>query len=201
MAIPRFSVLGLAAWGILLLSGLYSAWLQVGSLEALSQTPYGQSLLLKGALLVPVLALAAFHLMLGWRGAAGARPGRVAVTFALEALLIVAVLLVVGRLIGQPPAREVLAERTPTQLQVPVVFATNEGERTGQLAIAPGAAGVNTFTLDLAGAPLPDDAEGIAALRLAGRRTSGSRSCGSRRWRPTALPPRDRNWRWPATGR
>ena len=88
VAIPRFSVLGLAAWGILLLSGLYSAWLQVGSLEALSQTPYGQSLLLKGALLIPVLALAAFHLLLGWRGAAGARPGRVAVTFALEALLV-----------------------------------------------------------------------------------------------------------------
>jgi copper transport protein len=166
VAISRFSVLGLAAWGILLLSGLYSAWLHVGSLEALSQTPYGQSLLLKGTLLVPVLALAAVHLLLGWRGAASARPGRVAVTFALEALLIVAVLLVVGRLIGQPPAREVLVARTPTQLQVPVVFATNEGERTGQLAIVPGAAGINTFTLDLAGAPLPVDAEGIVRFAL-----------------------------------
>ena len=166
VAIPRFSVLGVAAWGILLLSGLYSAWLQVGSLEALSQTPYGQTLLLKGALLVPVLALAAFHLLLGWRDAVGARPARVAVTFALEAALIVAVLLVVGRLIGQPPAREVLAERTPPQLQVPVVFATDEGERAGQLSIAPGAAGVNTFTLDLAGAPLPDDAEGIVRFAL-----------------------------------
>ena len=165
-AIPRFSVLGLTAWGILLLSGLYSAWLQVGSLDALSQTPYGQSLLLKGVLLIPVLALAAFHLTLGWRGAANARPGRVMVTFALETLLVIAVLLVVGRLIGQPPAREVLAERTPTQLQVPVIFATNEGNRQGQLSIAPGAAGVNTFTLELPGAPLPADAEGILRFAL-----------------------------------
>jgi copper transport protein len=166
VAIPRFSVLGLAAWGILLLSGLYSAWLQVGSLEALSQTPYGRSLLLKGALLIPILVLAAFHLRLGWRGAVSARPGQVAVTFALEALLVIAVLLVVGRLIGQPPAREVFAERTPAQLQVPVVFATKEGERTGQLVIAPGAAGINTFTLDIEGTPLPVDAEGILRFAL-----------------------------------
>jgi copper transport protein len=166
VATSRFSVLGLAAWGMLLLSGTYSAWLHVGSLEALLQTAYGQSLLLKGALLIPVLVLAAFHLILGWRGVVGARPGRVAATFALEALLIIAVFLVVGRLIGQPPAREVLAEQTPTQLQVPVVFATNVGERQGQLSIAPGAAGVNTFTLDLPGAPLPDETEGILRFTL-----------------------------------
>jgi len=122
--------------------------------------------LLKGGLLIPVLVLAAFHLILGWRGVVSARPGRVAATFALEALLIIAVLLVVGRLIGQPPAREVLAEQAPTQLQVPVVFATNAGERQGQLSIAPGAAGVNTFTLDLPGAPLPVDAEGILRFAL-----------------------------------
>ena len=51
IALPRFSVVGIAAWGVLVLSGLYSSWLQVGSLEALRGTDYGQSLLLKGALL------------------------------------------------------------------------------------------------------------------------------------------------------
>ena len=49
---------------------------------------------------------------------------------------------------------------------MPVVFATDEGTRTGQLTIAPGAAGVNTFTLDVAGAPLPDGAEGVLRFAL-----------------------------------
>ncbi|MCA9877768.1 MAG: copper resistance protein CopC/CopD, partial [Thermomicrobiales bacterium] len=64
VVIPRFSVLGLAAWGILWLSGLYAAWLQVGSLPALTETPYGRTLLLKGVLLLPILTLAAWHFWL-----------------------------------------------------------------------------------------------------------------------------------------
>jgi copper transport protein len=166
VAIPRFSFLALAAWGVLLLSGLYSAWLQVGTVAALTDTPYGQSLLLKGILLIPVLALAAFHLLLGWRGAGDVGPRRVAATIALEALLVIMVLLVVGRLIGQEPAREVIAKRAPTQLQIPLVFATEEEPRTAQLTIAPGAAGPNTFTLDVAGAPLPADAESVLRFAL-----------------------------------
>ena len=159
-AIPRFSLIGIAAWAVLLLSGLYTAWLQVGTLAALRETPYGQSLLLKGALLLPVLALAAFHFLLGRRGVGG-NPTVVARTLAAEALLIVAVLLVVGRLIGQEPAREVLASRLPTQLVAPLVFATDDETRQARLAIAPGAAGVNTFTLEVDGPPLPDDSEGV----------------------------------------
>jgi copper transport protein len=166
VAIPRFSALGLAAWSVLWLSGLYGAWLQVGSLEALTQTPYGQSLLIKGALLIPVSALAAWHLGLGWRGVPGVQLRHAATTFALEALLVVAVLLVVGRLIGQEPAREVLASRTPPQIRVPLTFATDEGERPGQLVIAPGAAGANTFTLELGGLPVPAAAEGVLRFAL-----------------------------------
>ena len=166
VAVPRFSVLGLAAWGVLLLSGLYSAWLQVGTVTALTDTPYGQSLLLKGILLIPVLALAAFHLALGWRGAGREGPRRVAATFALEALLVIAVLLVVGRLIGQEPGREVSAKRAPAQIQVPLLFATDEGPRPAQLTIAPGAAGPNTFTLDVSGDPLPEEAEGVLRFAL-----------------------------------
>ncbi len=121
VVIPRFSVLGLAAWGILLLSGLYAAWLQVGSLPGLTETPYGRTLLLKGTLLLPILALAAWHL---WQGQdlVRSRFPRLFATLALEAALVLAVLLVVGRLIGQPPAREVLAALTPTQLHVPLTF-------------------------------------------------------------------------------
>ena len=165
VAIPRFSVLAVAAWGILLLSGLYAAWLQVGSLPGLTETPYGRTLLVKGALLLVILALAAWHF---WQGQelARARFPRLFATLALEALLVVAVLLVVGRLIGQPPAREVLAARTPTQLQAPLTFPTNDGERAATLTISPGAAGNNTFTIEVAGDPLPENTEGVLRVNL-----------------------------------
>ena len=69
--LARFSFIGLATWAILALSGLYAAWLHVGTVEALRETSYGQSLLLKGALLLPALVLAAWHLWGGWRGLTG----------------------------------------------------------------------------------------------------------------------------------
>jgi putative copper export protein len=165
VAIPRFSVLAVGAWGILLLSGLYAAWLQVGSLPGLTETPYGRTLLLKGALLLLILILAAWHF---WQGKdlARSRFPRLSATLALEALLVIAVLLVVGRLIGQPPAREVLVSRTPTQLDVPLTFPTNDGERAATLTISPGAAGSNTFTLEVAGDPLPEKTEGVLRVNL-----------------------------------
>ncbi len=165
VAIPRFSVLALAAWGILLLSGLYAAWLQVGSLAGLTETPYGRTLLLKGALLLLILVLAAWHFWQG-RDLARARFPRLTATLALEALLVVAVLLVVGRLIGQPPAREVLVSRTPTRLQTPLTFPTHNGERAATLTISPGAAGNNTFTIEVTGDPLSARTEGVLRVNL-----------------------------------
>ncbi len=125
------------------------------------ETSYGQSLLIKGALLLPVLALAAFHFLLGWRGPTAAEAPRIARTIAVEALLIVAVLLVVGRLIGQEPARTVLASQQATQLTAPLAFATDEGTRQGRLIVSPGATGVNSFRIDVDGKPLPDGSEGV----------------------------------------
>ena len=169
VAIPRFSALAVAAWGTLILSGLYSAWLQVGSIAALTETPYGRTLLLKGALLVGVLVLAAFHFLLGWRGNSTVPAGRVGLTLAAEALLVVAVLLVVGRLIGQEPAREVLASRSPGELSVPLLFEADAGGRTGRLAISPGAVGVNAFALTVDEPALPDDSEAVLRFGFAGR--------------------------------
>jgi hypothetical protein len=91
---------------------------------------------------------------------------KIARTLALEAALVVAVLLVVGRLIGQEPARETLASDTPTQIEVPLVFATDAGARPARLLITPGAAGDNEFTLDVDGAPLPSGSEGVLRFAL-----------------------------------
>lgn len=55
----RFSVLAGITLIVTLPTGLYNAWLQVGSLQALWGTPYGRALLAKLLLLLPLLTLGA----------------------------------------------------------------------------------------------------------------------------------------------
>jgi copper resistance protein D len=60
-ATRRFSALGLASVGLLVLTGLANAWALVGTFPALVGTPYGRLLLLKVSVLLPVLVLAALN--------------------------------------------------------------------------------------------------------------------------------------------
>ncbi|MGH7267293.1 MAG: CopD family protein, partial [Candidatus Rokuibacteriota bacterium] len=60
-AARRFSALGLACVLVLLVSGLYNTWEQVGTVAALVGTPYGRWLLLKLGLLLPLVGLAAVN--------------------------------------------------------------------------------------------------------------------------------------------
>lgn len=151
-AIPRFSSLALIAWGVMGLTGLYSAWLQVGNLTALRETPYGQSLIVKLLLVVPLLGLAAFNLLLVTRRLRAARGERAATVWsgrflgaiAAEAVLVVLVLLVVGRLTAQQPARDVLAQEAG---QISILLDADGQQAT--LSIAPGAAGPNRYRLQL----------------------------------------------------
>ncbi|MDP9354894.1 MAG: CopD family protein [Chloroflexota bacterium] len=111
--------MALVSWGVLGLTGLYSAWLQVGNLNALRNTDYGQTLIFKGLFLLPLLALGAINLLVITRRIRrvtddlGAQrwSHRFARAVSLEVVLVVVVLLVGGRLIGQPPAREVVTDR------------------------------------------------------------------------------------------
>src|SRR5215470_1371638 len=58
VAVRRFSTLGLSAIAVLIATGIYATLQQVGSVPALIGTTYGRWLLLKLALLVPLLAVA-----------------------------------------------------------------------------------------------------------------------------------------------
>ncbi len=62
-ATRRFSLLALVAVGLLVQSGLATAWALVGSVPALIGTRYGRLLLLKVALLLPLLGVAAANLL------------------------------------------------------------------------------------------------------------------------------------------
>ena len=62
-ATRRFSILGLITVGTLLFTGMFNAWQLVGDIAPLVGTDYGRLLLVKLALLLPLLALAAANLM------------------------------------------------------------------------------------------------------------------------------------------
>lgn len=57
----RFSILGVAAVLAIFITGLVNSWILVGSLQALAATGYGQLLLLKIALFVVMLSVAAVN--------------------------------------------------------------------------------------------------------------------------------------------
>ena len=61
--ISRFSNLALISVGLIGVTGLYNAWLEVGSIQAFVDTSYGQVLLIKMGLLVPLLLLATANLL------------------------------------------------------------------------------------------------------------------------------------------
>ncbi|HET7681504.1 MAG TPA: CopD family protein [Xanthobacteraceae bacterium] len=118
-AARRFSWLGLATVGTLLITGSLNAWQLVGDVPPLVGTPYGRLLLVKLALLVPLLALAAVNLLVirprmpetasfgdGFPGLVG----RLRRNTLLEAGLGAGVLLIVAMLGVTAPARHVQPE-------------------------------------------------------------------------------------------
>lgn len=102
--VPRFSSVALVCVAILLATGVFSAWIHLGSLGALPGTRYGRLLLLKIALVLGVLAVGA----LNWRRLTprlGGSGGREALRRAATIELVVAnvVLAVTTLLVRTPP--------------------------------------------------------------------------------------------------
>lgn len=120
MLVRLFSALASASVAALVMTGLYSSWLHIGSLEALRTTAYGQTLLLKLVLILPMLALAALNL-LHWRQHVAesevAERGFVR-TLGAESVLGLMILVVVGLLTGLGPARGVLEARQAEALRL-----------------------------------------------------------------------------------
>lgn len=117
--VARFSNMALVSVGVLILTGLYSAWVHVGSPNALWPTNYGRALLLKMVFVLALILLGAFN-MLWIRPRLDARANnqtrersvvaRIMEHFRrsimAEIVLGVAVLLVVAILTGLAPSRE-----------------------------------------------------------------------------------------------
>lgn len=147
--VPRFSAIALLSVGSLVITGLYSAYVQVTMLRALA-TPYGLTLLAKVSLLLLLLLVCA--LLLLWvrpRLMTLERAGqwlRRLVTY--EALLALVLLFLVGVLISLEPARQVASRHGGEPGQGLVLHDIAEGAHT-ILTVEPGLVGQNRLLVSL----------------------------------------------------
>lgn len=148
---------------ILVLTGIYAAWLHVGTLDALLTTQYGQALLVKLVLFAPLIGLAAVNLIVTYRKLQAGEMvwiGRLRSLVTAEVVLTVSILGAVGVMTAIQPARGVLTQRTPrVPSPQPIVETQTADDLNIQLEITPGWVGSNTFNITLTdadGSPITD---------------------------------------------
>ena len=116
IAVPAFSSVAVVAVAALLVAGVVNGLFEVGSLAGLWETTYGRLLLVKVALVVPLLALAAFNNRVSVPNLrAGTATGddrrRFMRATATELALLAVVVAVTTLLVAQPPPRAATASR------------------------------------------------------------------------------------------
>lgn len=150
--VPRVSAVLFPAVLILVATGFVSAWEQVGTFTALFNTAHGQSLLVKLALFVPLLAIAATNLLIirpGISAGTERAPRRFLANVRAEAGLIAAVLVPVAVLGVLPPS----AQQTFPE---PLEIARQAGALRVAFTVDPVWVGVSHFQIELS------DAQGLA---------------------------------------
>ena len=161
-AVTRFSTLAIASVGLIVVTGTFQAWLEVGSWEGFIQSAYGLSVTVKIALLVLMLVLAAFNLLIvrpglarmavsGSSAAASSLARRFAFAVRGEVVLGVAVLIAAAVLTGLAPAREELARRSGDLQSGPVDRSVDANGLTARIQINPSVLGVNRMAVQLPG--------------------------------------------------
>lgn len=146
--IPHFTTLAMTSVGVLLLTGVYSAILRVGTLSALLDTAYGRALILKLVLAAPMLGMGGINFLFTtpiMRRAASRAGGslktvtRFSYLLTGEAFMGVAVLAWVGVFTTLPPAK---IASSPAGFSA----TTKVDDLTVALKVDPALPGMNTFT-------------------------------------------------------
>ncbi|GIK63200.1 MAG: hypothetical protein BroJett018_09940 [Chloroflexota bacterium] len=163
-----FSNMARATVMALIITGSYAAWLQVGSVDGLFDTQYGQALLVKLLLILPLLGIAGFNLILTQRGLQQGQKiwtGRLQGLIGIEIALACGILIAVGVMTAIAPARGTI-ELREAQASVqteppphPIIETQTADGMNIQLDISPGYVGENTFTVrlrDLSSKPIED---------------------------------------------
>jgi len=147
--VPRFSALALVSIGLVGLTGVYSAWLQTGTLITV-ETEYGRTLIMKSALAIGAFSMGGLNYLDGGRMLTWLDGFRTRLT--VEAMAAIAVLVVTAALATTPPVEEV----SGVAIQ-PIPDAFGEVTPGMSMEVVPGRPGVNrivvTTTDAMAAAP------------------------------------------------
>ncbi len=159
VAVPRFSVVAIIGAVVLAASGMFSAWAQVTTIPSLG-VPYGVTLVVKMAVVVPLLVLAFVnHRWIRGRLAGNDDASRwLTRTVIGEAVIAVLVLLLAGLMTSMEPARQVAA-REGRGLPDGFVDNTISENVVVDIGVEPAKTGRNQVRVTLAdrrGAPITD---------------------------------------------
>ena len=147
--VPRFSVIASLSVAVIVVTGVFSGWAQVTVTEAIN-TPYGATLVIKVALVLPLLFLGALNLV--WVRPRLRRDPNAANwlrRFLLgEAALAILVLAAVGMLTSLEPARQVTSRELAGQQQSLTFSDTINTDVIG-LEVAPGRVGSNDLVVSV----------------------------------------------------
>jgi copper transport protein len=147
-SVPRFSSLALGAVALLLVAGVTNAYLEVRAWRGLWQSTYGELVLTKAALVLPLLALGAFNNRISvprLRADPGSRivQRRFLQAVAAELTLFVAIVAVTAVLVDERPFEDQLARAGPAASTT----TTRVGPFTGSVDVTPAAVGPNRIDL------------------------------------------------------
>ncbi|MBI1256150.1 MAG: hypothetical protein GC204_01645 [Chloroflexi bacterium] len=159
--VRRFSNYARLCVVLVIVTGLYSAWLEVGSVAALVDSLYGRALIVKGILFVPLLLIAAINLFLtprGLRSGAAVWSKRLRGLIGVELALMVGIFAAVAVMASANPARASLASRLPPPDHTFSDYVQVDGIHV-HFDVVPGWVGQNDFYVTLlteAGDPIDD---------------------------------------------
>ncbi len=159
--VQRFSLLGVISVTALLASGIVNSWYQVGTLNNLVVTTYGQLVVIKIALFAAMLALASVNrFYLTPRLATAGTIGRLCRTSVLESVLGLAAIVVVGFLGAMAPASH--AHHNPAIPKEAAFVHIHSNAGMADVMITPGRVGTARATIRL----WNDEFEPLKAERL-----------------------------------
>ena len=147
--VPRFSIIAALSVAVIVVTGVFSGWAQVTVTEAIN-TPYGAALVVKVALVLPLLFLGGLNLVwvrprLRRDLSAATWLGR----FLLgEAVLGILILAAVGVLTSLEPARQVTS-REIAQQQQSLTFSDTVNTDVIGLEVSPGRVGSNDLVVSV----------------------------------------------------
>jgi copper transport protein len=161
-SVPRFSAMAVGSVAVLVLAGTLQGYLQVRAWRGLWETEYGVLLLIKLGLVIPVLALGAYHNRyavprLRAQIASALERRRFLRTVGVELVIMAAVIGVTAGLVNSPPARTEVAMHGAYEQEVEL------GPFMAHVTVTPAMPGANEIHLEFEDAR-PDEVRVFASL-------------------------------------